>query len=122
VAAAEALALATKAGIDRQAAYDVITSSAGTSRMLEVRGPMMIAGDYDRPGVSGRVFQKDLQIIGDFAQACECPTPLFTATLPLYLSTLALGLGDQDASAVFAVLENMAGLGSDAGSTSAPPR
>ena len=34
------------------------TSSAATSRMFEVRGPMMVADDYDRPGVSARVFQK----------------------------------------------------------------
>jgi 3-hydroxyisobutyrate dehydrogenase-like beta-hydroxyacid dehydrogenase len=109
-AAAEAFVLATKAGIDRQTVYDVITSSAGTSRMFEVRGPMMVAGDYDRPGVSARVFQKDLRIIEDFAQACTCPTPLFSAARPLYLAALALGLDDQDAGAVCTVLERLAGL------------
>jgi 3-hydroxyisobutyrate dehydrogenase-like beta-hydroxyacid dehydrogenase len=110
VAAAEAFVLATKAGIDRRTLYDVITSSAATSRMFEVRGPMMVAGDYDRPGVSARVFHKDLRIIDDFARAAECPTPLFTATLPLYTAALAAGLDELDAGAVHTVLEQLAGL------------
>ncbi len=108
VAAAEAFVLAAKAGIDRQSVYDVITTGAGTSRMFEVRGPMMVAGDYDQPGVSGQVFQKDLQIIADFARSCACPTPLFTAAAPIYLAALAQGYGDQDAAAVCAVLERLA--------------
>lgn len=110
VAAAEAFVLATKAGIDRQTVYEVITSSAATSRMFEVRGPMMVAGDYDRPGVSAQVFQKDLRIIDDFARSCACPTPVFTATMPVYLGAFALGLDDLDAGAVCAVLERLAGI------------
>lgn len=108
VATAEALVLATKAGIDRQTAYDAIVSGAGSSRMFEVRGPMMIAGDYDQPGVAGRIFAKDLAIIGDFARSVDCPTPLFAAAVPVYVAALAHGYGDRDASAVCAVLEQLA--------------
>lgn len=110
VAAAEAFVLATRAGIDRQAVYDVLAGSAATSRMFEVRGPMMVAGHYDRPGVSGHVFQKDLQIIEDFARTSACPTPLFTAARSLYQAALSQGLGDLDAGAVCTVLEQLAGL------------
>ncbi|MGY8962731.1 MAG: NAD(P)-dependent oxidoreductase, partial [Rhodospirillales bacterium] len=42
VASAEALALATKAGLDPQQVFDVISSGAGASRILELRGPMMV--------------------------------------------------------------------------------
>ena len=41
-AAGEAFALGAKAGLDPQQLYDVIGSSAGTSRMFQVRGPMMV--------------------------------------------------------------------------------
>lgn len=110
VAAAEAFVLAAKAGIDRSSLYEVIADGAGTSRMFEARGPSMVAGAYDQPGVTGRVFHKDLQIIADFARTHDCPTPLFSATVPVYLASLAHGFGDRDIAAVCAVLEQLAGV------------
>jgi L-threonate 2-dehydrogenase len=110
VAAAEAFVLALKAGMDLETVYEVIGSGAGSSRMFEVRGPMMVAGDYDRPGMSVRVFQKDLRIIADFARAFDCPTPLFTAGTQVYLAALAHGFESQDAAAVCAALERIAGV------------
>src|ERR1700680_1032941 len=44
VASAEAMVLGMKAGLNAQKVFDVISTSAGTSRMFEVRGPMMVAG------------------------------------------------------------------------------
>src|SRR5262245_15232284 len=46
VAAAEGFVLAKKAGLDPAMTYKVIADSAGASRMLQVRGPMMVKGDY----------------------------------------------------------------------------
>ncbi len=48
VAAAEALALARKAGLDPKTTLRVIGDGAGSSRMLQVRGPMMVKGDYSK--------------------------------------------------------------------------
>lgn len=115
VAAAEAFVVAEKAGIDLQTLYDVITSGAGTSRMFEVRGPMMATGRYDQPGITGRVFQKDLRIIADFARSLDCPTPLFTTATQAYTAALAQGLGDDEAAAVHNVLQRLAGVAGDAG-------
>jgi putative dehydrogenase len=111
VAAAEAFVLAARAGIDRRTFYEVTADSAGTSRMFQVRGPSMVVGSYDGPGVTGQVFRKDLQIIADFARSHACPTPLFAATLPVYLAALAQGLGAKDTAAVCQVLERLAGVG-----------
>jgi L-threonate 2-dehydrogenase len=108
VAAAEALVLAMKAGMDPQRVHEVISTGAGSSRMFEVRGPAMVAGDYDQPGMSVRVFQKDLGIIADFARSFSCPTPLFTTGTQIYLAALAHGYGEQDAAAVCAALERLA--------------
>ncbi|MBT7450087.1 MAG: NAD(P)-dependent oxidoreductase [Rhodospirillaceae bacterium] len=47
VASAEALNLAARAGLDPQQVYDVISSGAGTSKIFELRGPMMVADNYD---------------------------------------------------------------------------
>ena len=110
VAAAEALVLGMQAGLDPQLIYDVIPSGAGTSRMFEVRGPMMVAGDYSQATMKIDMWQKDMDIIQAFAKSLECPTPLFEAGRPLYDTALAEGHAKEDTASVCAVLEKMAGI------------
>ncbi|HVB47466.1 MAG TPA: NAD(P)-dependent oxidoreductase [Burkholderiales bacterium] len=110
VAAAEAMVLAMKAGLDPAQVYKVVGDGAGGSRMFQVRGPMMVAGDYSDATMKVEVWQKDMAIIGDFAREVSCPTPLFQASAPFYTAALAAGRGKQDTAAVCAVLEEMAGL------------
>jgi L-threonate 2-dehydrogenase len=110
VAAAEAFVLGMKAGLAPEAIYEVIGSGAGTSRMFEVRGPMMVEGSYDQATMKVDVWQKDIAIITDFAQELGCPIPLFAAAAQLYAAALAQGRAKEDTAAVCAVLEDMAGL------------
>jgi 3-hydroxyisobutyrate dehydrogenase-like beta-hydroxyacid dehydrogenase len=56
------------------------------------------------------VWQKDMAVIGEFAAKLGVPTPLFSATLPVYASAMSIGYAEQDTGAVCAVLEKMAGL------------
>jgi putative dehydrogenase len=109
VAAAEAFLLASKAGLDLQQVYDVIQTGAGTSRMFEVRGPMMVADSYDEASARMSMFIKDVDIIDEFARSVGAPVPLFSATIPLYTAGVAQGRADQDPAAVLAVLEVLAG-------------
>jgi 3-hydroxyisobutyrate dehydrogenase-like beta-hydroxyacid dehydrogenase len=108
VAAAEALVLAMKAGLDPATVLKVVADGAGTSRMLEVRGPMMVKGDYADATMTVEAWQKDLTLIGDFARALECPTPLFAASGSIYAQAMAMGLGSEDTASVCAVLDDMA--------------
>ena len=110
VVAAEALVLAMKAGLDPELTLKVIADGAGSSRMLQVRGPMMVHGDYANPTMKLDVWQKDMTVIADFAREVGCPTPMFATTAPLYLAALAAGRGAEDTGAVCAVLEEMAGV------------
>ena len=110
VSAAEALVLGKKAGLDPALVYKVVGDGAGSSRMFQVRGPMMVAGDYRDATMKVEVWQKDMAIITDFARSLGCPTPLFLASAPLYTAALAAGRGKQDTASVFAVLGEMAGL------------
>ena len=57
-----------------------------------------------------KVWQKDMAVIGDFAKAIGCPTPLFTATEPIYDTAMETGHAMQDTAAVCAVMEKMAGV------------
>ena len=110
VSAAEALVLGMKAGLEPEDIFKVISDGAGNSRIFEIRGPMMVAGGYDDVTMKNSVWQKDMQIIADFAQSMDCPTPLFSSTVPLYKAAMEQGRGAQDTASICAVLEDMAGL------------
>lgn len=110
---AEALVLARRAGLDPSTVLEVVADGAGSSRMLEIRGPLMVAGDYDEPTARLSMFMKDLDIISRYATEIGAPTPLLSASLPLYASGMAQGRGHQDAAAVCAVLEELAAVERD---------
>jgi 3-hydroxyisobutyrate dehydrogenase-like beta-hydroxyacid dehydrogenase len=108
VAAAEAMVLAMKSGLDPAMVLKVVADGAGGSRMLQVRGPMMVKGDYSDATMKVQTWQKDMTIIGDYARKIDCPTPLFSASAPFYTAAMALGHGTEDTGVVCAVLEQMA--------------
>ena len=110
LAAAEAMVLGLKSGLDLNVLYKVIRDGAGTSRMFEVRGPLMVANDYSDAHMKGEVYQKDIDVIGDFAARLRCPTPLFEASKAYYSAALAQGYTKDDTAAICAVLEQMAGI------------
>jgi len=105
VASAEAMVLGMKAGLPPQVIFDLIKSGAGNSRVFELRAPMMVKGKYDDVTMKIDVWDKDMQVIGDFAKAIRVPTPLFDATKPVYRRAQKEGYGMQDTAAVCAVLE-----------------
>jgi 3-hydroxyisobutyrate dehydrogenase-like beta-hydroxyacid dehydrogenase len=111
VSAAEAFVLGMKAGLSPQMIYDVQANGAGSSRMFQVRGPMMVAGRYgDEVTMKNELWQKDMKIIGEFAAKLGVPTPLFNASAAVYSAAMGLGYGKEDTGAVCAVLELNAGL------------
>jgi L-threonate 2-dehydrogenase len=110
VAAAEAIVLGTKAGLDPERILEVIGSGAGTSRIFELRGPMMAKGVYTPPTATMHVLQKDSAIIAEFARALGVDTPMLAAAAPLYDEAEAQGYVAEDVGAVHAVLARRAGL------------
>ncbi|MFD2182748.1 NAD(P)-dependent oxidoreductase [Rhodoplanes azumiensis] len=110
VASAEAMVLGMKAGLDPKQVLEVISAGAGTSRMFEMRAPMMVADRYEPPTMKIDVWRKDMDVIGAFAEDLGVPTPTFSATGPVYAAARSMGLGLQDTGAVCTVLERMAGV------------
>jgi 3-hydroxyisobutyrate dehydrogenase-like beta-hydroxyacid dehydrogenase len=88
----------------------MISNGAGNSRVFELRAPMMVKNDYSNVTMKCSVWQKDLDVIGSFAKKVRTPTPLFSATLPVYAGALKAGHGNDDTAAVCAVLEARAGV------------
>jgi len=110
VAAAEAFVLGMKAGLSPKTIYEVAGDGAGTSRMFQVRGPMMVKGNYDDATMKNEVWQKDMKIIGEFATRLGAPTPLFNASAAIYSAAMSQGYALKDTGAVCAVLESLAGI------------
>jgi putative dehydrogenase len=108
VASAEAMVLGMKAGLDPKTIFEMISNGAGNSRVFELRAPMMVKNDYSDVTMKCSVWQKDMDVIGAFAKKIRVPTPLFSATLPVYAATLKSGHADDDTAAVCAVLESQA--------------
>ena len=75
VASAEALVLGMKAGLPPELVYEQVKVGAGNSRVFELRGPMMVKGRYDDPTMKVSTWQKDMEVIGSFAQSLGVPTP-----------------------------------------------
>jgi putative dehydrogenase len=110
VASAEAMVLGIKSGLDPQMVYELVAAGAGTSRVFELRGPMMVKNDYEHPGMSIELYHKDIAAIEDHAFSLCVPTPLFSASIPVYAAAQSMGYGRQDTASVCAVLRAMAGL------------
>jgi L-threonate 2-dehydrogenase len=110
VASAEALVLGMKAGLPPELVYEQVKIGAGNSRVFELRAPMMVKGRYDDPTMKISTWQKDMDVIGSFARELGAPTPLFSATLPIYAAAMSTGYAMQDTASTCAVLEAMAGI------------
>jgi 3-hydroxyisobutyrate dehydrogenase-like beta-hydroxyacid dehydrogenase len=103
VAAAEALHLARQAGLDPAVALEVLAGSAAGSRMLEVRGPMMVRGEYPAQ-MKLDLFMKDLHLIQDAAAAAGAALPLTDTAERLYAAAAETGHGHEDLAAVLTAL------------------
>jgi putative dehydrogenase len=105
VAAAEAMVLAERAGLDPKMVVDMVGPGAGGSRMFQMRAPMMVEGVYEPATMKVSTWKKDMAIIAEFADDVGCKTPLFALTQPVYAEAMAMGLGNQDTAAVYEVLK-----------------
>jgi 3-hydroxyisobutyrate dehydrogenase-like beta-hydroxyacid dehydrogenase len=110
VAAAEAILLGVRSGLDPATVVEVIGDGAGSSRMFQVRGPSMVKRTWDEAMITNKVWQKDLRLIGEALKEAGSPAPLFSATIPLYTAALATGHAEHDTAAVYEVFERMAGM------------
>ncbi len=106
-AAAEAMALGLREGVDPAALYDVITHSAGNSWMFENRMAHVLAADYT-PLSAVDIFVKDLGLVLDTARASKFPLPLASTAHQMFLQAASAGYGREDDSAVIKIFPGIA--------------
>ncbi len=109
-AAAEALVLAAKAGLDTALMLEIVSHSAASSWMLQRRAPRMVGRQFDEVHSYLSIIAKDMGIVVDGAASLNAPTPLATSAREIYKAGLAMGLANRDDSAILQVFERLAGL------------
>lgn len=102
--AAEAMALAARAGADTRAVFEVITASAGNSWMFGNRVPHMLDDDY-APLSAVEIFVKDLGLVLNTGHELRLPLPMAAAAHQLFLAAAGAGWGKLDDAAVVKVYE-----------------
>ena len=101
-AAAEAMALGLREGVDPAALYEVITHSAGNSWMFENRMAHVLAGDYT-PLSAVDIFVKDLGLVLDTARASKFPLPLASTAHQMFMQASSAGFAKEDDAAVIKI-------------------
>jgi len=101
-AAAEAMALGLREGVDPTQLYDVITHSAGNSWMFENRMAHVVAGDYT-PLSAVDIFVKDLGLVLDTARATKFPLPLASTAHQMFMQASSAGFAREDDAAVIKI-------------------
>ncbi|OUU78809.1 MAG: hypothetical protein CBC38_06760 [Gammaproteobacteria bacterium TMED78] len=107
VAAAEAISLGIKGGLDPSNICEIIGSGAGTSRMFEMRAPMMIKEEYKPATMKIDIWKKDMELISDFLISCNSSAPTFNAAKEIYTKALQEGLGSEDTAAVYEIIKKL---------------
>lgn len=105
---AEALVLGAKAGVDPEIILKVLSAGYAQTRVMDVRGPRILKGDY-APGFRSRFHHKDLNIIRETARAYGACLPASALAHELFTAMVANGWGDLDHSAIVKVIEKLSG-------------
>jgi 3-hydroxyisobutyrate dehydrogenase len=106
-AAAEALALAARLGLDLDRTVEVLGSGAASSFMLADRGPRMAAQlQSGSPPLRSRmdIIDKDMGLVAELARSVGVPVPVAAAAGQLWATAMANGLSADDDSALVRLL------------------
>ena len=100
MAAAEAFAIATRAGIDRQAVFDAIAGTPASSGMFETRGKAMVTGEHSR-AASLEGYLKNISLAVELARSVGGNYPLLDTMHEAYQRAAEAGYGKLDQSVMF---------------------
>ena len=109
VGMAEAFVLGAKAGVDPAVILKVLSGGYAQTRVMDVRGPKLIKGDFS-PGFKSAFHFKDLNIILKTATDYGVPLPATSVVHSLFNAMISLDRGDLDHSGIITVIEDLAGV------------
>jgi 2-hydroxy-3-oxopropionate reductase len=103
----EALALATKAGLDPEVVFNAVKGGLAGSAVLNAKAPMVISRNF-KPGFRIRLHQKDLRNALLAAESMKVSLPFTGLAQQILIALMNGGDGDLDHSAIATFIENMA--------------
>jgi 3-hydroxyisobutyrate dehydrogenase-like beta-hydroxyacid dehydrogenase len=107
----ESVAMAEKAGIDREAAVDAVLKSVIASPMLHYRGPMILDGRLpESPFADVALQQKDQELGLRLAAELGAPLPFASLANEYLTACRAAGLAEEEWIAVYDVFRRMGGV------------
>jgi 2-hydroxy-3-oxopropionate reductase len=102
----EALALATRCGLDPEVVLNAVKDGLAGSAVLNAKGPMLIARNF-KPGFKLRLHQKDLRNALQTAEANNVFLPLTALVQQMLLSLIGDGKGELDHTAIATLVEKL---------------
>lgn len=96
---AEGLNLARECGFDAAQALEILKATPAYSRVMDTKGPKMVAGDF-RPEARLAQHLKDVRLIEQLAAKHFAHIPLTSLHAELLEQAVELGWGDADNSAI----------------------
>ena len=111
-ALAEALVLGAKGGLAPGVLVEILKESAGASKMVDVRGPLMVSRCFDAQ-MKIDLFLKDFKLMLEEGLRLGVPLPLTSVTQQLTTATATAGRGNEDLAAIVTTFELLAGLEMD---------
>jgi len=106
----EAFALGTKNGADPEVLYEVIKTSSGYSKMMDLRLPGFLLEGSFQPGFKLDLMKKDVNLALESAKASSTPLLLTSAAAQVFAAASAAGKGSNDFSAAAQFLASLAGI------------
>jgi 3-hydroxyisobutyrate dehydrogenase len=111
LAAAEAMVMGERLGVDRHVLYDVISTSSGMSRVFNNSNPMpgcvatAPSGNEFKPGFMAKLMLKDMRLSQAAAQAAGSSTPLGAAATAAFALHVGNGFADEDSSSIIKLIK-----------------
>jgi 2-hydroxy-3-oxopropionate reductase len=105
----EALALATKAGLDPEVVFNAVKGGLAGSTVLNAKAPMMIGRNF-KPGFRVRLHQKDLRNALLAAESMKLSLPFTSLAQQVLIALMNNGRGELDHSAIANFIEDMGGV------------
>jgi len=103
-AVAEAMHLATAAGVDAARVKEALAGGSAASRVLDVMGERMVHGDF-AAGIEARLHHKDFGLVLEAARQSGVPVPLTAAVAQQLNALMAQGWGRDDTASLLRVLQ-----------------
>jgi 3-hydroxyisobutyrate dehydrogenase-like beta-hydroxyacid dehydrogenase len=108
-ALAEGLVLAQKAGLDLKTVMEVVQVADFRSPLLVSNGQNILKRDFS-PSFALKLMLKDADLIEKFGNNLQSPIPALQVVEKNLASAVALGFGEENASAIIKALEKEAGV------------